>query len=83
MEKNMHEVALSEIGPHLNQFITMIEKGEKVTLTKGGVPVATISPIKYDHSQEVKEAVREIAALRKKCRIDFQTYKELRDEGRK
>ena len=68
------------------QFSALLERvtrGEEVTITKHGRPVARLVPAVAHDRERVAEAIRRIKALSVGNRLDGLTIRELRDEGRR
>ena len=68
------------------QFSALLERvtrGEEVTITKHGRPVARLVPaVAYDR-ERVAEAIRRIKELRQGTTLGGLSWRELRDEGRR
>ena len=68
------------------QFSALLERvtrGEEVTITKHGRPVARLVPAVAHDRERVAEAIRRIKELSVGNRLDGLTIRELRDEGRR
>lgn len=73
----MREVELSEAEAQL------VERGEAVTLTRGGVAVAKLAPVPERDQQAIDQAVAELKTFAKGNRLDGLSIRDLIDEGRR
>jgi len=79
-------VGAYEAKTHLSQLLDEVAKGETITITKHGVPVAVLAP---PHSQAERrksaaEVIEELREFRKQVKpLDGITIRELIDEGRR
>jgi prevent-host-death family protein len=64
----------------LSELVAAVEKGETVTLTRNGKPVAQIVPIVQDR-QKAEEAMAWI--LSRRWKLNGLSIRELIDEGRR
>lgn len=67
---------------HLSQLIQDVEKGQSITITRRGKPVARLVPVHEEDEMSLDDIVNELASVRKRIKglIDV---KELIREGRK
>jgi len=78
------EVGIFEAKTHLSSLLDRVAKGEKITITKHGVPAAVLVPPgdarpKLSHA-EVVEGMR---ALRQRVKRGKPSIRELIQEGRR
>ena len=76
-------VGAYEAKTHLSELLDDVARGETITITKHGVPVARIVPIADTHRMTVDEAVTSLREHRKGVTLGGVTLRELRDEGRR
>ncbi len=78
----MKTVGAYEAKTHLARLLDEVEAGETITITRHGVPVATLSPADGRVRRERAEAIE---ALKRFPRIKLKgvTIRELIDEGRR
>lgn len=78
----MKTVGAYEAKTHLARLLDEVEAGETITITRHGVPVATLIPTDGHMRRERAEAIE---ALRRFPRIKLEgvTIRELIDEGRR
>jgi prevent-host-death family protein len=80
----MDSVGAFEAKTHLSDLLDRVARGEKITITRHGVPAALLVPVeekkaKLSH-QEVVEGMR---ALRKRVKPGKKTVREMVAEGRR
>lgn len=80
----MREVGAVEAGDTLGNLLDLVERGEEITITRQGRPVAKLvrATRPYD-PQRALAAVEEMKELRKGARLDGLSIKELINEGRR
>ena len=80
----MAEVGAYEAKTHLPRLLERVRKGERITITKHGTPVAMLVPVEQTGRQRtVAETIEEIRRFRRGRRLDGLTIRELIDEGRR
>ena len=80
----MRTVGAYEAKTHLSSLLDEVAKGEKITITKHGVPVAVLTPAPNKPQMTVAEAIAGIRELRKEVKpLDGLTIREMIDEGRR
>ena len=69
----------------MTSFVKRTTKGERITITKHGKPVARLVPIEPDERPDVKQLVAEMLAYRdqKNRTLGDTTVRELIEEGRR
>lgn len=80
----MATIGAFEAKTHLAALLDRVAKGEKITITRHGIPAAVLVPVgegtaKLAHD----ELVRQMRALRKRVRPDKMTVREMINEGRR
>ena len=78
----MKTVGTYEAKTHLPRLLAEVERGERITITRRGKPIAVISPIEEIDRARVKAAIESIDRLRKGNRLDGLSIKEMIEEGR-
>ena len=78
----MAEVGAYEAKTHLSELLERVLRGERITITKHGVPVAVLVPAGPDAPTPVAETISEIRAFRKGKTLDGAHLRDLIDEGR-
>jgi len=79
----MHTVGAFEAKTHLSRLLDRVAKGERITIEKHGVPVATLGPVSSSRRKPVGEVVAEIKQLRAGRRLDGLTIRQMIEEGRR
>jgi len=78
-------VGAYEAKTHLARLLEEVAKGETITITKHGVPVATLAPAAQSPRLDPKATIEEWRAYRKDHNIDLGpgvTIREMIEEGR-
>jgi prevent-host-death family protein len=78
----MSEVGAYEAKAHFAQLLNRVMAGEKITITRHGVPVAVLAPVTASDREKIREAVEGIKALGKKHSLGGLSIRELIEEGR-
>jgi prevent-host-death family protein len=79
----MPEVGASEAKTHLSQLLDRVERGETITTTRHGRPVARLIPIAGSSQDERRRAIAELKELRAGQTLDGLSVRELIDQGRR
>jgi prevent-host-death family protein len=82
MEDVMQTVGSYEAKTHLPALLDRVAKGERITITRHGVPVAMIVPPAGACKADVHETIRGILESRKNRRLGGLSIREMREEGR-
>jgi prevent-host-death family protein len=73
-----------EAKTHLSALLERVAKGETITITKHGVPVARLVPVGDEKPRrDVKQVIEELLEFRKGNRLDGLSIRELIEEGRR
>jgi prevent-host-death family protein len=80
----MTSVGAFEAKTHLSDLLDRVARGEKITITRHGIPAALLVPVEQSASkrthQEIVEAMR---ALRKRVKPGRTSVREMVAEGRR
>jgi prevent-host-death family protein len=76
-------VGAYEAKTHLPELLRRVEKGERITITKHGHPVAELIPASDERRRRVSEAIAGLKEFSKGRKLDGITIKELIEEGRR
>lgn len=79
----METVGAYEAKTHLPKLLNRVSRGEKIIITKHGVPVATLQPPIAVRNSPIKQVISELRAFRRRHRLDGLTIREMLDEGRR
>jgi prevent-host-death family protein len=78
----MKQVGVYEAKTHLARLLDEVERGETITITRHGRPVARLVPV-TPAKRTLKETFEALAEFRAKHPLDGITIRELIEEGRK
>jgi prevent-host-death family protein len=79
----MKTVGSYEAKTHLPRLLDEVEKGERITITKHGRPVAVLIPPGSGGSTNADEILQRIRELRRGNRLNGLSIRALIDEGRR
>ena len=79
----METVGAYEAKTHLTQLLERVAKGEKITITKHGVPVATLQPADSAKRTPVRDVIDQLKRFRSRHRLDGLSIRDLIEEGRR
>jgi prevent-host-death family protein len=79
----METVGAYEAKTHLPKLLNRVSRGEKIIITKHGVPVATLQPPENVRKNPTKQVIAELRAFRRRQRLNGLSIREMIDEGRR
>jgi len=79
----MTTVGAFEAKTHLSELLDRVEKGEEITITRHGAPVAKLLPIDHWDRVAIRCAVEELRRLRKGTKLRGLKIKDMTEEGRR
>ena len=80
----MLEVGSYEAKTNLPSLLDRVQRGELITITRHGKPVARLVPVEEHDRQKIAQAMEEIKKLRKENRLgEDLTIRQLIEEGRR
>lgn len=79
----MITVGSYEAKTHLPALLDKVAKGERVTITRRGVPIATLEPASTRSKQDIKKLIEEIKESRKGKTTGGMSIREMIEEGRR
>ena len=68
---------------HLSSLLARVARGEHITITLHGTPVAVLSPPEAQFSQSVEEVIEEIREFRKGNKLRGLSIRKMVEEGRR
>jgi prevent-host-death family protein len=77
----MPEVGAFEARTHLSHLLDQVERGETITITRHGRPVARLIPIVGSSRVERRRAIAELKELRAGQTLGGLSVRELIDQG--
>lgn len=78
----MESVGAYDAKTHLAQLLERVAGGEKITITKHGVPVAVLQPAENARKTPVREVIEELKRFRAGRRLEGISIREMIEEGR-
>ncbi len=79
----VHEVGAFEAKTHLSRLLEQVSRGDRVVITRRGVPVAVLVPPDDPNRPQVGEVIRMLADLRQRTKGGPGTLRSLRSQGRR
>jgi len=79
----METIGAYEAKTHLARLLKQVSKGEKITITKHGVPVATLHPPKKNRTRLAAEVITDLRKFRKKHKLKGLSIHDMINEGRR
>ncbi|MCL5102674.1 MAG: type II toxin-antitoxin system prevent-host-death family antitoxin [Armatimonadetes bacterium] len=79
----METVGSYEAKTHLAQLLERVARGERITITKHGVPVAKLVPMDTTDEQDVQATVEAMRKFAKGRKLNGLSIRELIEEGRR
>ncbi|MBX3401969.1 MAG: type II toxin-antitoxin system Phd/YefM family antitoxin [Phycisphaeraceae bacterium] len=80
--RDPNSVGTFEAKTHLSDLLDRVAKGESITITRHGIPVARLVPPQQRDPLAVQAAIDRLLELRRHHSLGGLSVKELRDEGR-
>jgi len=78
----METVGAYEAKTHLPKLLERVIKGERITITKHGVPVAVLQPPLPLRKTEPRKVIAELRKFREKQTLKGLSIRDMIDEGR-
>ena len=78
----MEKIGASEAKTHLPRLLEKVARGEVITITKHGVPVAMLVPHPRSQRPEPAAAIEALREFRQHIKLDGLSLRELIEEGR-
>ena len=80
----METIGAFEAKTHLAALLDRVARGERITITRHGIPAAVLVPVsETEEKLSHKDIVEGMRALRKRVKADVMSVKEMIDEGRR
>lgn len=80
----METIGTFEAKTHLSALLDRVAKGEKITITRHGVPAAALIPVAGAETKMThKEIVEGMRALRRRVKPGKMSIREMIEEGRR
>ena len=79
----MDTVGAYEAKTNLSKLLARVIKGEKITITKHGVPLAVLQPPASSRKALPRQVIAEIRQFRDKHTLDGLSIRKMIEEGRR
>jgi prevent-host-death family protein len=79
----METVGAYEAKTHLPKLLERVQRGEYITITKHGVPVAVLSPPDPESVKDVESVIADLRRFRDQHHLDGLTISEMLEDGRR
>ncbi len=79
----MGTVGAYEAKTHLPKLLERVLKGERITITKHGVPVAVLQPSDAEQKVDTKSIILELRRFREKNTLGDMLVRDMLEEGRR
>lgn len=79
----MDSVGTHEAKTHLSKLLERVAKGERITITRHGRPIARLVPPDRTSKMTTAEAMSELKIFRKDHRLDGESLRSMIEEGRR
>ena len=79
----MSTVGAYEAKTHLPKLLERVAKGERITITKHGVPVAVLQPPVSGRRSDSGAVIRELKEFRRQHHLDGLSIRDMIEEGRR
>ena len=80
----MKSIGAFEAKTHLSELLDRVARGERITITRHGVPAALLIPVEETQQKLThEEIVERMRALRKRVKPDKISVREMIEEGRR
>lgn len=79
----METVGAYDAKTHLPKLLERVRKGDRITITKHGVPIAILQPVEPGKHDNVHSTIQEIRQFRRKNILDGLSISEMIKEGRR
>lgn len=79
----MGTVGAYEAKTHLPKLLERVMKGERITITKHGVPVAVLQPPLSSRKTDPKKVIADIRKFRDRHALKGLSIREMIEEGRR
>ena len=78
----MPTVGAYQAKTKFSELVERVQKGERITITRYGEPVAVLIPVESAPSSPLEEVIQDIKSLRQKNSLGDLDLKEMIEEGR-
>ncbi len=79
----METIGTYEAKAHFHRLLDRVAKGERITITRHGIPVATLQPADSTRKTPLPEVISQLKNFRRGRRLDGLSIREMIEEGRR
>lgn len=79
----METIGAYEAKTHLGKLLERVRKGERITITKHGVPVAILQPPDPENNVDTRAVIAAIKQFRAQNQLNGLSIQEMISEGRR
>jgi len=79
----METVGAYEAKTHLPKLLERVLKGERITITRHGVPVAVLQPPDPEKTVDTRSVIGELKKFREKHSLDGIAIRDMIEQGRR
>ncbi|MBW2000642.1 MAG: type II toxin-antitoxin system prevent-host-death family antitoxin [Deltaproteobacteria bacterium] len=79
----METVGAYEAKTHLPKLLERVSRGERITITRHGVPVAVLQPPEFLARRRPEEVINDLREFRDKHTLKGLSIRRMIDEGRR
>ena len=79
----METVGAYEAKTHLSKLLERVMRGDRITITKHGVPIAVLQPFKPDKHIDIRSVILEVLKFREKNKLLGLSIRQMIEEGRR
>ena len=77
------EIGAFEAKTQLSKLLELARRGERIIITKRGIPVAQLTAVEGRNIQATSEAIEEVKAIRGRSKPGGDSIRSLIEEGRR
>lgn len=79
----METIGVYKAKTHLSKLLERVKKGERIIISKHGMPVAVLQPVESSENVDVASVIEEIHRIREKNSLSGLSIREMIEEGRR
>jgi len=79
----MEKVGAYEAKTHLPKLLERVSKGERIAITKHGVPVAVLQPFDPGKNADIEKTIRDLREFRERNILSGVSVREMIEDGRR
>jgi prevent-host-death family protein len=79
----METIGAYEAKTHLPKLLERVARGERITITKHGVPVAVLQPPAPLHKADLRQTIVQLRKFRENNRLEGLSIRQMIAEGRR